>query len=74
MGQVAPAGIFFFDQLNFPVTPPILQLLLSSDRFLRRCERFDVDEEMHAIFPDEFRASAAAMLLEPVRRSRVMPM
>ena len=61
MGQIAPARILFFDQLNFPIAVPVLQLLFTRDCLLRRCERFDVDEEVHTIFLDEFGASPAAM-------------
>jgi hypothetical protein len=65
MGQVAPAGIVLLDQLDFPAAMPILQLFFPRNRFLRRCERFDMNQQVHAIFFDEFGTSAAAVLLEP---------
>jgi hypothetical protein len=64
MGQVAPIQIVFFNQLNFPLAPPILQLLLTRDGLLRRRELFHMDESKHAVLPDEFRATAGAVLLE----------
>jgi hypothetical protein len=44
---------------------PILQLLLARYGFLRQCERLHMDEAVHTIFLDEFRAATAAMLLKP---------
>jgi hypothetical protein len=52
MGQVTPAGVLLLDHL-------------ACNCFLRRCEGFDVNEQVHAIFLDEFRASAAAVLFKP---------
>jgi hypothetical protein len=54
-----------FDQTNLPVASPFLQLLLTCDRILRRCENFHVDEAMHTVFLHEFRAVTASMLLKP---------
>src|SRR5260370_41908903 len=55
-----------FDQTNLPVASPFLQLLLTCDRILRRCENFHVDEAMHTVFLHEFRAMTASMLLKPL--------
>jgi hypothetical protein len=55
----------FFDQPRLPIAVPVLQLLLPSDRFLWRCECLHMDEAVHTIFLDEFRAAAAAMALKP---------
>ena len=65
MGQVAPVHIILFDQTNFPVALPILQPFLTCDCYLRRCERLHMDEAVHTIFLDEFRAANAAVLLKP---------
>jgi hypothetical protein len=66
VGQVAPIQIILFDQTNFPVALPILQLFLTCDCFLRRCENFHVNETMYTVFLDEFRAMIASMLLKPL--------
>src|ERR1700732_3031501 len=42
-----------------------LQLFLTCDCILRRCESFHVDEAMHTVFLHEFRAMTASMLLKP---------
>ena len=65
IGQVTPVQIMLFDQTNLPVASPFLQLLLTCDRILRRCENFHVDEAMHTVFLHEFRAVTASMLLKP---------
>jgi hypothetical protein len=57
--------IVLFYQLNFPVASPILQLLLASNRVLRRRKLFHMDEAKHAVLFDEFRAATSAMLLQP---------
>jgi len=64
MGQVAPIQIVLFDQLNFPLASPILQLLLARDCLLRRRELFHMDEAMYAVLLDELRAAAGAMLFK----------
>ena len=65
MGQIAPIEIVFFDQANLPIAVPVLQLLLTRDCLLRRCERLDVDEPVHTMLSDEFRTTPGAMLLKP---------
>src|SRR4051812_32257334 len=64
MGQVAPIQIVFFDQLNLPLAPPILQLLLARDCLLWRRELFHMDEAKHTVLLDELRAATGAVLLE----------
>jgi hypothetical protein len=46
--------------LNLPLTPPILQLFLACDRFVRRCERLGIDEAMDSISFDELRTLTGA--------------
>ena len=64
-GQVAPAKILFFDQLNFPVAPPVLQLLFARDRLLRRCKLLYMYEAVDGVLLDELGAATTAMLLKP---------
>src|SRR5260370_38277254 len=65
VGKVAPIQVFLFDQTYFPVAVPILQLLLARDCIPRRREGLDIDEAVHCVFLDEFRAATATMLLQP---------
>jgi hypothetical protein len=44
MGQVAPIPIVPFDQLNFPIPLPVLDLLFAGDRFDDRSEFLDMNE------------------------------
>jgi hypothetical protein len=65
VGQVAPIEIFFFDQLDFPIAPPVLRVFLARDRLAGGCELLDANEAVQGIFLDEFRATEAAVLIKP---------
>ena len=44
--QVAPIRIALFDQTDFPIAMPVLQLLFARNGFLRRSELFHVEQEI----------------------------
>ena len=47
--QIVPIEIFLLDKRNLPVTLPPFELLLSLNRFVRTCKRFDMNQPGNAI-------------------------
>jgi hypothetical protein len=64
VGQVAPVGIIFFDQPYFS-SRGANSSTASRARLLPAAIRTSMDEAVHTIFLDEFRAATAAVLLKP---------
>ena len=65
--EVVPIRIALFDQTDFPIAMPVLQLLFTRNGFLRRSKFFHVDQCVNDVLFDELRAKAAAMLIQSGR-------
>src|SRR4051812_48622238 len=51
--EIPPFQVVLFNELNFPIPVPFLQLLLPHDGLLSPFIRFDIDQTMDAIFANE---------------------
>src|SRR5436190_15452998 len=63
--EIGPVPIFAFDQIDLPVSLPLLHCLLTLDCRHHIPERLVVDECVHFVARAEARLLAGAMLLHP---------
>ena len=69
--QINPLRVFRFNQINFPLAIPVLQLLLSRDRAVHVVEHLKSDKAIHRIFRGISGRQLVAVLvkaLDQVRR------
>ncbi len=71
--QILPIGIGSLDQLDFPLTAPLLKAFLGRQRFIHISEAFRIDEPERKIFLGEPRAAAIAMLVDSAGKLLVTP-
>jgi hypothetical protein len=62
--QIAPFEIVFFDELNLPISIPLLQLLLTANGVLDTLIGLDIDKSMHAVLAHKFRAESELVLFQ----------
>jgi hypothetical protein len=68
--KVDPLRIVRFDEIDFPLSTPSLQLLLAQYRLLHRFAGFVADEPMYAISAGEAGQRICAMLHQPAKQIR----
>ena len=61
-GQVAPFGVLAVDQVDLPLPPPVLELLLAGDRVNHLVEHLEVDEAMDPVARGETGQGVVPML------------
>src|SRR5215471_2817944 len=64
MREIAPFQVVFFNELNFPIPIPFLQLLFPADGVLGPFICLHVYQPVDAVFADECRAETEPVLLE----------
>lgn len=60
--QIMPIGVLALNQVDLPLTPPILELLLAGDGLLHRAKRFVADKAVNAVALRKAFHFAATML------------
>lgn len=68
MGEIGPIQILFFDESNFPIPIPLLQLFLSTNGRLRIVEGFDMDKPRHTMLAYELGSQSRAMFFKATRQ------
>ena len=61
-GKIKPVGIILFDEIDFPLTMPALQLLLARNCVGHRVEEFCMNEAKNTIFGSESACYAISVL------------
>ena len=51
--QIVPVGVLLFDQAEFPLAVPFLELLLAKNRGIHILVQLVVDQRMHPVFLGE---------------------
>lgn len=72
--QIIPVRIVLFNQIDFPLTMPALQLLLAQDRPLHVAKDFVVNETMNLVARRKATSNAISMLIILCIKSEVTPM
>ena len=62
--QILPLRVRPVDQVDLPLPPPVLKLLLAADGAFHVAKKFKVDKAMHVVARCEARRRAVAMLRE----------
>src|SRR5689334_18932863 len=68
LGKVFPLGIHFLDQADLPRAIPLLEPLLSLNRFVHVSVHLEVDERMHTVFLRKSRNGSVAMRFDAIRQ------
>lgn len=68
--KVAPMRVSLFDQVDLPLPPPVLDLLLTSNRIGHRVEYLHEDEPINRVLGGESGGFSFAMLPKPGRQIR----
>src|SRR5581483_10115746 len=63
--QVLPLSVVALDQVDLPIAPVLLQLLLAPDRVGHQVEAFEPDEARHPVALGEPLEGAVAVLVHP---------
>jgi hypothetical protein len=63
IGQIAPLEIVFLDEVGFPISIPLFELFLATNCILGPLVGLNVDQSIHAVFADKFRALATPVLI-----------
>jgi hypothetical protein len=66
--KINPSGIFRIDKVYFPLSAPILELLLTRNRRFHRTEEFKINEVMNCIFGSVPRCKTTPMLRNPLQQ------
>src|SRR5215467_3246762 len=74
MREIAPFQVVFFNELNFPIPIPFLQLLFPADGVLGPFICLHVYQPVDAVFADECEPRPSLCCSSLARRSLVIPM
>lgn len=69
-GEIVPVRVRPLNQLDFPVTLPLLHLPLASDRRFYVIERLDVDEALDSIAPSKTADRSDPVLVDTLGKVR----
>jgi hypothetical protein len=72
-GEVFPRGVVSFDECDFLLAPPALELLLAPDRGVNPVKALEVDQPMHSILGAESAELSTAVFSNRDRRRLVIP-
>ena len=63
--QVPPSGVAFFDQVDLPLSSPVLDLLFSSDGLAHGAKHFEMDKQVDVVSLGKAPKDSVPMLRNP---------